>query len=100
RQGWWTLAAASAAAACAVAAGLRSPWRWLVAAALLAVPHLVGAPEIVADPLAGFEDEAQATLRELGRQFVWATTWVSLSFWLCMGLAAGWTFPRWVRPTL
>jgi len=100
RQGWWTLAAASAAGACAVAAGLRSPWRWLMAAALLAFPHLVGAPDIAGDPLAGFEGEAQATLRELGRQFVWATTWVSLSFWLCMGLAAGWTFPRWVRPTL
>ena len=100
RQGWWTLAAASAAGACAVAAGLRSPWRWLMAAALLAFPHLVGAPDIAGDPLAGFEGEAQATLRDLGRQFVWATTWVSLSFWLCMGLAAGWAFPRWVRPTL
>lgn len=100
RQGWWVLAAASAAGACAVAAGMRSPLRWLIAAMLLALPHLVGAPHIAADPLAGFQGEAQATLRDLGTQFVWATTWVSLSFWACMGLATGLVFPRWVQPVL
>ena len=100
RQGWWVLAAASAAGACAVAAGMRSPVRWLIAAMLLALPHLVGAPHIAADPLAGFQGEAQATLRDLGAQFVWATTWVSLSFWGCMGLATGLVFPRWVKPVL
>ncbi|QHE86587.1 CbtA family protein [Hydrogenophaga sp. BPS33] len=100
RQGWWTLAAVSAAAACAIAAGMRSHLRWIIAAALLALPFVVGAPHITADPLAGFQGEAQVVLRDLGTQFVWATRWVSISFWVLMGLACGWAFQRWVQPAL
>ncbi len=101
RQGWWVLAALSAAFACMSLAMLRSPLlRWVAAAAWLALPHVVGAPHIVADPLAGFSGEAQATLRELGTQFIWATTWVSLSFWLGMAVASGLAFERWLRPVL
>ena len=100
RQGWWILAAVSAALACASVAGLKSHLRWLLAAALLALPYVVGAPHITADPLAGFQGEAQAVLRDLGTQFVWATTWVSLTFWLCMGVASGLAFQRWVQPVL
>lgn len=100
RQGWWVLAAGSAALACVSLAMLRSPLRWAAAAAWLALPYVVGAPHITADPLAGFSGEAQATLRHLGTQFIWATTWVSLSFWVSMGLAGGLAFQRWVRPAL
>lgn len=100
RQGWWILAAVSAAGACAVAAGMRGHLRWIIAAALLALPYVVGAPHITADPLAGFQGEAQAVLRDLGQQFVWATTWISLSFWACMGVAGGLAFQRWVQPAL
>lgn len=100
RQGWWVLAAGSAALACASLAVLRSHLRWVAAAAWLALPYVIGAPQITADPLAGFSGEAQATLRHLGSQFIWATTWVSLSFWVCMGLAGGLAFQRWVRPAL
>lgn len=100
RQGWWVLAAVSAALACWSVAGMRSHLRWIAAAAWLALPFVVGAPHITADPLAGFQGEAQAVLRDLGTQFVWATTWISLSFWLCMGVASGLAFQRWVQPTL
>ena len=100
RQGWWLLAAVSAGLACGLLAGLRSPLRWAAAAAWLALPFVVGAPHITADPLAGFSGDAQAQLRELGTQFVWATTWVSLSFWLAMGLVCGAAFQRWLRPVL
>lgn len=100
RQGWWALAAGSAALACVSLAMLRSPWRWAAAAAWLALPYVVGAPHITADPLAGFSGEALSTLRQLGTQFIWATTWVSLSFWVSMGLAGGLAFQRWVRPAL
>ena len=100
RQGWWVLAAGSAALACASLAGLRSPVRWAAAAAWLALPFVVGAPHISADPLAGFSGPAQAQLRELGTQFIWATTWVSLSFWASMGLVCGAAFQRWLRPVL
>ncbi len=100
RQAWWILAALSAAGACAVAAGMRSHLRWLLAAALLALPYVVGAPHITADPLGGFQGEAQAALRDLGQQFVWATTWLSLCFWACMGVAGGLAYQRWVQPAL
>ena len=100
RQGWWLLAAVSAALACASIAGLRSHLRWVAAAAWLALPYVVGAPHISADPLAGFGPEAQTALRQLGTQFIWATTWVALSFWACMGLVGGLAFQRWLRPSL
>ncbi|MDB5884383.1 MAG: hypothetical protein JWR74_554 [Polaromonas sp.] len=100
RQGWWVLAAVSAGLACALLAGLRGPLRWAAAAAWLALPFVVGAPHITADPLAGFSGDAQAQLRALGTQFIWATTWVSLSFWMSLGLACGAAFQRWLRPAL
>jgi cobalt transporter subunit CbtA len=100
RQGWWVLAAGSAALACASLAALRSPLSWAAATACMALPYLVGAPHIVSDPLVGFSVEAQTQLRQLGTKFIWATTWVSLSFWVSMGLVCGLVFRRWLRPTL
>ncbi|MGJ7581739.1 CbtA family protein [Variovorax sp. RHLX14] len=100
RQGWWVLAAVSAALACGVAAGLRSAWRWPAAAALLALPFFVGAPHIAADPFAGFSAEAQTALRALDAQFVIATTWISISFWVSMAVVCGLAFERWLRPVL
>jgi cobalt transporter subunit CbtA len=100
RQGWWLLAAVSAALACASIVGLRSHLRWVAAAAWLALPYVVGAPQISADPLAGFGPEAQTALRQLGTQFIWATTGVALSFWASMGIVGGLAFQRWVRPRL
>lgn len=100
RQGWWVLAAGSAGLACASLAGLRSPLRWAAATAWLALPFVVGAPHITADPLAGFSGPAQVQLRELGTQFIWATTWVSLSFWASMGCVCSAAFQRWLRPVL
>ncbi|WP_411877781.1 CbtA family protein [Polaromonas sp. YR568] len=100
RQLWWVLAVASAAGACAVAGFARASWRWLVVAALLALPFVVGAPKLQGDALAGFGPEAHAALEQLGTQFIWATTWVSLSFWVSLGLVGGLAFQRWVRPAL
>ena len=100
RQGWWVLAAVSAALACASLASLRKPLGLLAAAAWLALPFVVGAPHITADPLAGFSGAAQLVLRDLGMQFIWATTWVSLSFWVSMGLVSGAAFQRCLRPVL
>ena len=100
RQVWWVLAVGSAAGACAVAGFLRASWRWLVAAALLALPFVVGAPQLQGDALPGFGPEARAALEQLGAQFIWATTWVALSFWASMGLVGGLAFQRWVRPSL
>lgn len=100
RQGWWVLAALSAALACGAVAGLRSAWRWPAAAALLALPFIVGAPHIAADPFAGFGVEAQTALRALDAEFVRATTWISVSFWVSMAVVCGLAFERWLRPAL
>lgn len=100
RQVWWVLAVGSAAGACAVAGFARASWRWLVAAALLALPFVVGAPQLQGDALPGFGPEARAALEQLGAQFIWATTWVALSFWVSMGVVGGLAFQRWVRPSL
>lgn len=100
RQVWWVLAVGSAAGACAVAGFGRASWRWLVAAALLALPFVVGAPRLQGDALAGFGPEAHAALEQLGTQFIWATTWLALSFWVSLGLVGGLAFQRWVRPAL
>lgn len=100
RQGWWVLAAGSAALACVSLTVMRDPLRWVAAAAWLALPFVMGAPHITADPLGGFSGEAQAQLRQLGTQFIWATTWLSLSFWVSMGLVCGAAFQRWLRPVM
>lgn len=100
RQLWWVLAWGCALAACGVVAFARAGWRWFVAAALLAVPFVVGAPHLQGDHLAGYGPEARAALEQLGQQFIWATAWVSLTFWVFIGLASGWVFQRWVRPAL
>jgi cobalt transporter subunit CbtA len=100
RQGWWLLAAGSAAVSCAALASLRSPLRWVAPLAWLALPFVVGAPHIAADPLASFSPAAQASLRDLSEQFVWATTWISLSFWISMAGVGGAAFEHWLRPAM
>lgn len=100
RQMWWVLAVASSAAAMALLGFLHAAWRWPAALVLLALPFAVGAPHLHGDAIVGYSPEAHAALTQLAQQFVWATTWVSLSFWLCMGLAGGWAFQRWIAPAL
>ncbi len=100
RQVWWALAVGSAAVACALMGFAKAKWRWPAAAVLLALPFVLGAPHLQGDALAGFSPEAHAALEQLVQQFVWATTWVALSFWLSMGLACGLAFQRWLQPVL
>lgn len=100
RQGWWVLAAASAALACVSLAWLKTPMRWAAPLMWLALPFAVGAPHITADPLAGFGPEAQAALRQLGHDFIGVTHAVAISFWLSMGALCGLVFQRWLRPAL
>jgi cobalt transporter subunit CbtA len=98
RQLWWVLAVGSAAGAFAVASFARASWRWLVVASLLVMPFLVGAPHLQGDAVTGYTPDAKAALEQLLGQFVWATTWVALSFWVSMGVVGGMAFHRLVRP--
>lgn len=100
RQGWWLLAAACAALACASAAWLRTRWRWLAAVAWLAVPFVVGAQHLTSDPLAAFSAEPRAQLHALGEQFFWVTGGIALTLWAGLGAACGVVFQRWLQPVL
>ncbi|GAC1532092.1 MAG: CbtA family protein [Ramlibacter sp.] len=105
RQVWWLLAAASAALACALLAGiatrrLPSRWRWLAALLLLALPFIIGAPQLLAEPLAGFDAQARAQLQTLHREFIWTTRGLSLSFWIGLGCVGGWVFDRWIKSAI
>lgn len=100
RQGWWLRAAGAALAACALALTARTARRWPIAAALLALPFLLGAPQVMGDPLAAHSTAAQATLHALGGQFVVVTHAIAVSLWLSLGPACGWAFVRRVEPQL
>ena len=100
RQAWWVLAMASSATACATVAFGTRRWRFAVAAVLMALPFAVGAPQHAGDALAAFSGDAHARMAALARQFMWATTWLSLSFWALMGLACALVYPRWLKPVL
>jgi len=99
RQALWLLSAASAAAACALLGFGTRAWRWPAAAALLALPFLVGAPQ-GGDALAGFSGNAREQMQALEQQFVWATTWLALAFWASLGAAALPLFRRFLQPLL
>jgi cobalt transporter subunit CbtA len=87
RQLWWLAAAGSTGSGLALLAFTkRAAWA-LLAAALLVLPHLYGAPE----PDAPIADAAPATL---AHQFTVAVTVISLLFWLSLGAAAGYFYRR------
>ena len=105
RQAWWVLAAVSAALACSVLAGVAmknvaNHWRWLAAAALLALPFVVGVPQPLGDALTGFDAQSRAQIQALEREFIWATGWTFLSFWASIAIVGGLVFARWLRPAI
>jgi cobalt transporter subunit CbtA len=100
RQAWWLLAAVCAAGACATLGFGRRRWRFAAAAALLALPFVVGAPQPAGDALAGFSGEAHARMAILADDFTWATTWLSLSFWGLLGAIGAVVHRRWLQPLL
>lgn len=100
RQGWWLWAVVSALGACALLALSRQSWRWPLAALLLALPFLVGAPHLAGDPLGAFGPEAQTQMRALQARFGVVTHLLAATQWLGIGCLGGWLFGRWVQPHL
>lgn len=95
RHAWWMLAAGCTAAGLAVTAFGKSPWRWggLV---LLALPHVLGAPQSGMSPFVGFPADAAAEMNRLAQRFVWATALANALFWLALGGLSGWAIQRFV----
>ena len=85
RQIWWL------GTACATAAGLwlllmqRKGLLRVAGVALLAVPHVIGAPRLT--------DAGVETHGELTRQFIWASLAANAALWAALGLAVGRLYP-------
>ena len=87
RQLWWLAAAGSTGIGLALLAFTeRAGWA-LLAAVLLVLPHIYGAPE-------PHGHAASAPPEVLTRQFVVAVTVISLLFWLSLGAASGYFYRR------
>lgn len=86
RQTWWIGTAAATACGLALLAFSRSWFFKLVGAALLVVPHLIGAPQP-----AVHESLAPAAL---AAQFKLASWLTNAAFWVALGLLSAWLYRR------
>ncbi|MCR6669867.1 CbtA family protein [Devosia ginsengisoli] len=81
RQVWWVGTALATGAACLLLARTRAGWAFAVAIALVAIPHIIGAP---AAP-----DKPSAVPAHLATEFAAITLGTSLVFWLILGTIFG-----------
>jgi cobalt transporter subunit CbtA len=89
RQIWWFATVLLTGGGLALMAFSRQA-RWAVVAILLiALPHLVGAPQPA--------DHASAAPEALAHSFIVAATVTSLLFWACLGMSTGAMFQRYTQ---
>jgi cobalt transporter subunit CbtA len=81
RQVWWVGTALATGAACLLLAKTRAGWAFAVAIALVAIPHIIGAP---AAP-----DEPSGVPAHLATEFAAITLGTALVFWLVLGTVFG-----------
>lgn len=86
RQLWWVATAAATAAGLGLLFLRRSPWSAVLGLCLIALPHLIGAPQL---------EHAHTDVPEaLSRQFVGFVTLTSLLFWTLLGSLTGIAYQR------
>jgi len=91
RQAWWLVTAVSTGCALALFSFTRrAPWA-ILAALLIVLPHLYGAPQ----PM----DHSAAAPERLARQFIVSVTIVSFLFWVILGASTGYFFRRFHPPS-
>ncbi len=96
RQFWWTLTVALTAGGLALIAFVPTRFK-LGGLLLIAIPHLIGAPQIEG-PLFNHPDPAAiAALEALARDFIQATALVNGAYWLLIGALSGWLVQRYVN---
>jgi len=88
RQEWWLGTALATASGLALLAFARRRW-WVAAAALIVLPHLVGAP---ARP-----DGTDVVPPDLVANFVGASLVGAALFWLTLGGVGGWLYASFAR---
>ena len=81
RQIWWTGTALATGTACLLLAKTRAGWAFAVAIALVAVPHIIGAPVA--------PDAPSAVPAHLATEFAAVTLGTALVFWLVLGTLFG-----------
>lgn len=86
RQQWWLLTAAATAAGLGVVIFARPAPLRVVGAALIVLPHLIGAP---AAP-----HGATGVPAELAAEFATASLATAAAFWLLLGSVSGWLYRR------
>lgn len=86
RQSWWIGTAAATAGGLALVAFARPWWLRLLGLPLLAIPHLLGAPQP--------EVHESLAPAALGNQFIYASLLSNALFWAALGLASAWLFCR------
>ncbi|WP_095170169.1 CbtA family protein [Pseudomonas sp. Irchel 3H3] len=86
RQMWWIATAASTAAGIALIAFGRNWLLKLLGVAILAVPHVIGAPQPTVHSMLAPE--------ELETQFKIASQLTNVAFWLALGVLSAWLFRR------
>jgi cobalt transporter subunit CbtA len=87
RQLWWLATAVSTGSGLALLAFTRRAHWVVLAAILIMLPHLYGAPQLVEQPVS-------VTPEPLSHQFVVAVTVVSFLFWLILGASTGYFYGR------
>lgn len=100
RQTWWILAAVCAGMGCAIVAFRSERWRWPLGAAVMAIPFIVGAPHLTGDAFTGYTADAMTQLRQLSNEFIWASRWLAVSFWILTALVGGILFKRQLLPMM
>ena len=81
RQVWWWGAAIATGAGLLAAVKWRVPWALAVAVVLIALPHLIGAPQP--------PDEATAVTANLAASFTAGVLFANAAMWAVLGLAFG-----------
>ncbi len=87
RQLWWLATAASTGCALALFAFTRRPRYAILAAILIVLPHLYGAPQPAEHAVAAAPDA-------LAHRFAVAATLVSFLFWAALGASTGYFYRR------
>ncbi len=90
RQSWWAATAFATASGIALIVFVERPLGKLIGAALIAAPHIVGAPHPAA--------VGGTAPPELAAQFVAASLVTAALFWLVLGGFGGWLYGRLSRP--
>jgi cobalt transporter subunit CbtA len=86
RQFWWVGTIGATAAALWLLAFGKQPWRYLVIAALLLVPHIIGAPQP--------ENHESAVPAVLASNFVSSSLMANAVMWLVIGILLGHVLPQ------